>query len=117
MFRSNYEKLFTQFMNVFMNNSGWPYSWHLQGKTTGAQLMLRSWIGMVFKRSRQHRKLLLNRYMIASGNGGINPQKRCFSLNRLSCIPTIPAAEDTTQRKPTARCATLQKCPETRTNS
>ena len=79
--------------------------------------MLRSWIGMVFKRSRQHRKLLLNRYMMASGNGGINPQKRCFSLNRLSCIPTIPAAEDTTQRKPTARCATLQKCPETRTNS
>lgn len=40
--------------------------------------MLRSWIGMVFKRSRQHRKLLLNRYMMASGNDGINPQKTLF---------------------------------------
>lgn len=61
IFMSNYEKLFTQFMNVFMNNNGWLHSWHSQGKTTGAQLMLCSWIGMVFKRSRQDRKLLLNR--------------------------------------------------------
>lgn len=40
--------------------------------------MLRSCIEMVFKRSRQHRKLLLNRYMMASGNGGINPQITLF---------------------------------------
>ena len=40
--------------------------------------MLRSCIGMVFKRSRQHRKPLLNRYMMASGNGGINPQIPLF---------------------------------------
>lgn len=37
--------------------------------------MLRSCIGMVFKRSRQHRKLLLNRYMMASGSDDIGPQK------------------------------------------
>lgn len=83
--------------------------------------MLRSWIGMVFKRSRQHRKLLLNRYMMASGNGGINPQITLF-LAKSSQLHThnalnIPSAEDMAQRAPTARCATLQKCPETRTNS
>ena len=26
IFGSNYEKLFMQFMNVFMNNNEWPYS-------------------------------------------------------------------------------------------
>lgn len=40
--------------------------------------MLHSCIEMVFKRSRQHCKLLLNRYMMASGNGGINPQITLF---------------------------------------
>lgn len=79
--------------------------------------MLRSWIGMVFKRSRQHRKLLLNRYMMALEMMASIRKKRCFSLNRLSCIPIIHAAEDMAQRKPTARCETPQKCPETRTNS
>ena len=83
--------------------------------------MLRSWIGMVFKRFRQHRKLLLNRYMMASGNGGINPQKTLF-LAKSSQLHThnasnIPSAEDMAQRALTTRCETPQKCPETRTNS
>lgn len=83
--------------------------------------MLRSWIGMVFKRSRQHRKLLLNRYIMASGNDGINPQKTLF-LAKSSQLHThnasnIPSAEDMAQRALTTRCATPQKCLGTRTNS
>lgn len=83
--------------------------------------MLRSWIGMVFERSRQDRKLLLNRHMMASDNDGINPQKTLFpaKLSQLHTRNTfnIPAAEGMAQRALTTRCATPQKCLGTHTNS
>lgn len=83
--------------------------------------MLRSWIGMVFERSRQDRKLLLNRVHDELWQWRHQPTNTLF-LAKSSQLHThnasnIPSAEDMAQRKPTARCETPQKCPETRTNS
>ena len=82
--------------------------------------MLRSCIEMVFKRSRQHRKLLLNRVHDELWQWRYQPTKTLFlatSQLHTHNASSIPSAEDMAQRALTTRCATLQKCPETRTNS
>lgn len=83
--------------------------------------MLRSWIGMVFERSRQDRKLLLNCVHDELWQWRHQPTKTLF-LAKSSQLHThnasnIPSAEDMAQRALTTRYATPQKCLGTRTNS
>ena len=83
--------------------------------------MLRSWIGMVFERSRQDRKLLLNCVHDELWQWRHQPTKMLF-LAKSSQLHThnasnIPSAEDMAQRALTTRYATPQKCLGTRTNS
>lgn len=83
--------------------------------------MLRSWIGMVFERSQQDRKLLLNCVHDELWQWRHQPTKTLF-LAKSSQLHThnasnIPSAEDMAQRALTTRYATPQKCLGTRTNS